>query len=59
MGAGAAAAPALELLSRQARGFSLERALHLDPNVFGLELERIWRPAWLFVAHTAELRPAR
>ena len=41
MGAGAAAAPALELLSRQARGFSLERALHLDPNVFGLELERI------------------
>ena len=48
--------PALELLSRLVPGFSLERALHLDPEVYRLELERIWRPAWLFAAHTAELR---
>ncbi len=46
----------LELLARQAPGFGLDRALHLDPEIYRLELERIWRPAWLFAAHTAELR---
>ncbi len=44
------------LASRLVPGLSLERDLHLAPEVYRLELERIWRPAWLFAAHTAELR---
>jgi phenylpropionate dioxygenase-like ring-hydroxylating dioxygenase large terminal subunit len=46
---------ALDLVARQAPGYSLERAVHLDPDVYHLEMERIWRPAWLFAAHSAEL----
>jgi Rieske 2Fe-2S family protein len=36
----------------------LPRALHLDPDIYRLELDRIWRPAWLFAAHSAEVREA-
>lgn len=46
---------ALDLVSRQTPGYTLERAVHLDPDIYRLELERIWRPAWLFAAHSAEL----
>jgi Rieske 2Fe-2S family protein len=28
----------------------------MSPEVYDLELKRIWRPAWLFAAHAAELR---
>ncbi len=38
--------------------YTLPQALHLDPEVYRLELERIWRRGWLFAAHTAELRHA-
>jgi glycine betaine catabolism A len=44
-----------DLLSRQTPGYTLSRELHLDPDVYRAELERIWRPAWLFAAHSAEL----
>src|ERR1700721_838290 len=46
---------ALDLVARQAPGYSLERSAHLDPDVYRLEIERIWRPAWLFAAHSSEL----
>ena len=47
---------ASDLLARQRPGYTLPQALHLDPDIYRLELERIWRPAWLFAAHSAELR---
>ncbi|HTT92755.1 MAG TPA: aromatic ring-hydroxylating dioxygenase subunit alpha [Acidimicrobiales bacterium] len=47
-----------ELFAGQMRGYTLSQALHLDPAVYQLELERIWRTNWLFAAHTAELRRA-
>ena len=46
------------LLSRQMPGYTLTQGLHLDPDVYRVEIERIWRPAWLFAAHSAELRNA-
>jgi Rieske 2Fe-2S family protein len=46
---------ALGLVAGQAPGCSLERAVHLDLDVYRLEIERIWRPGWLFAAHSAEL----
>jgi glycine betaine catabolism A len=47
-----------ELLAGQTPGYTLPQAFHLDPGVYRLELERIWRQGWLFAAHTAELRQA-
>ncbi len=47
-----------ELLAGHVPGYTLPQALHLDPDVYQLELERIWRANWLFAAHTAELRHA-
>ena len=44
-----------ELLASQTPGYTLSQALHLDPDVYRSELERIWRTGWLFAAHTAEL----
>jgi glycine betaine catabolism A len=45
-----------DLLAQQAPGYTLPQVLHLDPEIYRLELERVWRPAWLFAAHSAELR---
>jgi glycine betaine catabolism A len=47
-----------DLLAGQTPGHTLPQAFHLDPEVYRLELERIWRRGWLFAAHTAELRHA-
>ena len=47
-----------ELLASKTPGFTLPQAFHLDPEVYRLELGRIWRRNWLFAAHTAELRNA-
>jgi Rieske 2Fe-2S family protein len=44
-----------ELLAHQTPGYTLSQALHLDPDIYRFELERIWRTGWLFAAHTAEL----
>ena len=47
-----------ELLASKTPGFTLPQGFHLDPEVYQLELGRIWRRNWLFAAHTAELRSA-
>ena len=47
-----------DLLAGQTPGYTLPQAFHLDPEVYRLELERIWRRGWLFAVHTAELRHA-
>jgi phenylpropionate dioxygenase-like ring-hydroxylating dioxygenase large terminal subunit len=37
------------------RGHAVHRAAYLDPAVFALEQERIFRRAWLYVAHESEV----
>jgi phenylpropionate dioxygenase-like ring-hydroxylating dioxygenase large terminal subunit len=37
------------------RGNAVHRAAYVDPAVFALEQERIFRRAWLYVAHESEL----
>src|SRR5437773_10600918 len=37
------------------RGDSVHRAAYVDPAVFALEQERIFRRAWLYVAHESEV----
>jgi len=37
------------------RPLAVHRAVYVDPAVFALEQERIFRPAWLYVAHESEL----
>ena len=46
---------AARLAAERPAGHSLPAALHLDPGVFALELDRIWRRSWLFACHTCEL----
>jgi hypothetical protein len=36
-----------DLLAGQTPGYTLPQAFHLDPDVYRLELERIWRRGWL------------
>jgi phenylpropionate dioxygenase-like ring-hydroxylating dioxygenase large terminal subunit len=38
------------------RGDAVHRAAYTDPAVFALEQERIFRRAWLYVAHESEIR---
>jgi len=35
---------------------SLEQAFHVDPDVYYLDIKRLWRKQWLFAAHTCELK---
>ena len=37
------------------RGDAVHRAAYTDPAVFALEQERIFRRAWLYVAHESEV----
>src|SRR5256886_17637445 len=37
------------------RGDGVHRAAYVDPGVFALEEERIFRRAWLYVAHESEV----
>jgi len=40
------------------RGDAVHRAAYIDPAVFALEQERIFRRAWLYVAHESEVPQA-
>jgi len=39
-------------------GFSLPQAYYCDPEVYRLDLRRIWLSGWLFAGHTCELAEA-
>ena len=39
-------------------GTTLAREFYVEPAVYALELERIWRRGWLFVGHTCEIPAA-
>ena len=45
----------LELLRSRRDGFSLPRPFYVDPDVFRIDMETIWRRDWLFVGHNCEL----
>jgi Rieske 2Fe-2S family protein len=42
------------LLAEHRRGFSLQAAFYTDPEVYRLDLDRIWRRAWLFAGHACQ-----
>ena len=37
-------------------GWSLPRGFYSDQEIYGLDVERIWRHGWLFAAHSCEIR---
>jgi phenylpropionate dioxygenase-like ring-hydroxylating dioxygenase large terminal subunit len=41
-----------ELVARRRPGWSLEQPFYTDPDVFALDLERVFRRNWLFAGHT-------
>jgi Rieske 2Fe-2S family protein len=43
------------LVDRHRRGFGLVQEFSTDPNVYRLDVERIWRRSWLFACHSAEV----
>jgi len=45
----------LSLLAARGPNHSLPRAFYTDPDIFGLDLERIWYQSWLFAVPACEL----
>ena len=46
----------IETLIAQCRpGWSLERDFYSDVEVYRREMDRIWRPGWLFAGHGCEI----
>src|SRR5262245_25006527 len=39
-------------------GWSLPGGFYSDPEVYRLDVERVWRSGWLFAAHSCELAKA-
>jgi len=44
------------LIAEHRPGHGLQREFHVDPGVYQLELDRIWRRSWLFAGHTCEVQ---
>lgn len=40
-----------ELIARRRPGWSLEQPFYNDPELFGLDMERVFRNTWLFAGH--------
>ncbi|MFM7275024.1 MAG: ring-hydroxylating oxygenase subunit alpha, partial [Gammaproteobacteria bacterium] len=36
----------------------LHRSVYTDPQIFELEMERIWGKAWIFIGHESQVREA-
>ena len=43
------------LIATRQSGFTLPQPFYLDPEIYALEWEQIWRSGWLFVAHDCEI----
>ena len=44
-----------ELLAACRPGWSLPGEFYRDPEIYRLDIERVWRTGWLFAGHTCEL----
>ena len=44
------------LIAEHQPGHALQREFQTDPDIYQLELERIWRRGWLFVGHTCQVK---
>jgi glycine betaine monooxygenase A len=44
------------LIAEHKPGHALAREFQTDPEVYQLDLERIWRRGWLFAGHTCEVK---
>jgi Rieske 2Fe-2S family protein len=44
------------LVAEHRPGYALQREFQMDPGIYQLELERIWRQSWLFAGHSCEAR---
>ncbi len=51
-----AAALLARLIARHEPGHALQREFQLDPGIYQLDLERIWRRGWLFAGHTCQVK---
>lgn len=36
----------------------VHRAVYIDPDIFQLEMERVWRKAWIYVGHESQVKQA-
>jgi Rieske 2Fe-2S family protein len=50
--------PVNDLLARHQAGHSLEGAFYNDPEIYRLDVDRIWRRGWLFAGHTCQIPQA-
>lgn len=50
--------PIAKLIGQHKQGFSLAQQFYIDPEVFSLEWQHIWKKYWLFVGTTAEIPKA-
>src|SRR2546423_1682074 len=44
-----------DLLARRRPGWSLEQPFYTDPDIFALDLERVFRRNWLFAGHASRI----
>lgn len=44
------------LVAEHKSGHGLQREFHTDPDIYRLDLERIWRRSWLFAGHTCQVK---
>jgi phenylpropionate dioxygenase-like ring-hydroxylating dioxygenase large terminal subunit len=44
-----------KLISEQSKGFSLQQTFFRDPDIYKLELERIFMKSWLYAGHISEV----
>jgi len=47
-----------ELIARQPRGHSLLGAFYSDPEIYRIDVEKVWRQGWLFAGHACEIPKA-
>jgi Rieske 2Fe-2S family protein len=45
-----------ELIASRRPGFSMPQEFYTDPEIFALDMERVFRRQWLFAGHTCQLR---
>lgn len=44
------------LIAEHKPGYGLQREFQIDPGIYQLDLERIWRKSWLFAGHTCQVK---